>query len=184
MGYSLVCSECRGRTPFNGTYPRFCSHCGADTRPPVDDGVIAMPAFLSAKTKATDKVYRDTERGSEIRAHAAAELAGVHVSEMADLKITNMNDRRDAEIAAMPVVNDVTRMMDAAPKGSPFGFAGGGMGGGGAELSPDVQAGPYPNAGARMRTALHDYHSQLTHGVASSDNPAKETLQPGYRRRG
>jgi hypothetical protein len=183
MGFSLVCSACRGRTPFNGSYPRFCCHCGADTAPPVDDGVIACPAFLSAKTKATDKVYRDAEKGSEFRMHAAAEMAGVPASEMADLKITNMNDRRDAEIAAMPVVNDVTRMMDAMPKGSPFGFNAG-MGGQGVELSPDVQAGPFPNAGARMRTALHDYHSQLTMGTASSDNPAKETLQPGYRRRG
>ena len=183
MGYSLVCSECRGRTPFNGTYPRFCSHCGADTSPPVDDGTIACPAFLSAKTKATDKVYRDTERGSEIRMQAAAELAGCDPSEMSNLKITNMNDRRDAEIAAMPVVNDVTRMMDAMPKGNPFGFNANQYGGG-VELSPDVQAGPYPNAGARMRTAIHGFHSQFTGGVASSDMPAQETMQPGYRRRG
>lgn len=150
MGYSLVCSECRGRTPFHppeagkpSTYPRFCSHCGVDTRSPADDGEVSCPAFLSAKTKATDQHYRDHERGSEVRMHAAAELAGVPASEMSDMKITNLNDRRDAEIAAMPVVNDITKFMENTKIG---GF----QGPNGSEYAGGVRTGPYPNRGSSV----------------------------------
>ena len=83
------------------------------------------------------------------------------------------------EIAAMPVNNAVTQFMAQHPQ-APVGY----VGGQGVNYSGAVQSGSYASMGARTRTSVHDYHSQLTGGVASSDMPALETLQPGYRRRG
>lgn len=107
---------------------------------------ISMPAIRSARTKANDQVYRQMEAASEHRAEKAAEALGVPVSEMSDMKITNLNDRRDAEVAVVPVNNAVTQQMEVLnARGGQFGFT-----------SPDaagfkegVKQGPYPNAGAK-----------------------------------
>ena len=98
----------------------------------------------------TDKVYRDMERASEGRAEQAAEMAGVPVSEMSHLKITNMRDNvQVGESAAMPVVNDVTRQMDAiAARGGQIGFANG------ADFAATTNSGPYPRAGAAALGAI------------------------------
>ena len=178
MGFLLRCPDCRGKFPWTkeARFPRFCPLCKSDMGEERDDDDVVMPAFLSPTTKRTDQVYRDTEKGSEVRAQAAAELAGTSVSDMSNLKITDMNDRRDSPVAYKEVVNPVTQFMAQTGIG---GFRGpDGLGYSGA-----VQAGPSPNAGAKMRTALQEAHSRLS-GGAVSDRPALETQQPGYRRRG
>jgi len=98
----------------DGTPPDYCLNdlCGARIASDRPDDDVVMPAFKTQATKNNDKLYRDIERGSETRAQIAADQLGVPVSEMSGMKVTNLNDRRDAEIAAMPVVNDITRHMD------------------------------------------------------------------------
>ena len=178
MGFSLRCPDCRGKFPWTKEtrMPRFCPLCNADQGEERPDDDIVMPAFLSPKTKRTDQVYKDTEAGSETRMHLAAAAAGVPVSEMSGLKITDLKDSKPGEAAVRDVVNPVSQFM--AQTG-----IGGFRGPDGSGYSGAVQSGPAPNAGARMRTLLHSKHAALS-GGAVSDRPALETTQPGYRRRG
>src|ERR1700675_4882193 len=98
MGYSLRCPECRGKFPWFPAkgMPRFCALCGAEVGHDRADDDVVMPFIKSAKTKSVDSVYRDMEAGSENRARLAAEHAGVPVSEMSSLKITDMRDNMKA----------------------------------------------------------------------------------------
>ena len=100
MGFQLRCPECRDKFPWDpkATWPRYCPLCQADINNDRDDDDVVMPNILSLKTKRTDGVYDGMVKGSEFSAQAAAELAGVPVSEMSSLKITDLNTRRDAEI--------------------------------------------------------------------------------------
>jgi hypothetical protein len=113
--FNAVCPGCRGRFPWDPKlgYPRCCPlpGCGYETE---DKGevVIAAPFIRSANTGKTDACYRQLERDSEVRAQMAADMAGVPVSEMSHLKVTNIRDTKEGEIAAIPVVNDITRQMD------------------------------------------------------------------------
>jgi 3-deoxy-D-manno-octulosonic acid (KDO) 8-phosphate synthase len=153
MAFALRCPECRQAFKWEPTKPdpRHCPLCEADLGEPPGDNVIAIPAFLSAKTKAGDAIYRQAEAASEVRAEKAAELAGCDVSEMSSLKITDMRSTKHAgDIAAMPVVNDVTRQMDAVnARGGQFGFAGGN----GAEFAAGISTGTVTVDG------------QTTHGI-------------------
>ena len=177
MSFALRCPDCRKAFKWDVSKPtpRYCPLCNADMGQEPDDNVVSIPAFLSAKTRAADQVYRDHERASEVRAEKAAEAAGVPVSEMSALKITNMRDaKHQGDLAAIPVVNEVTKQMDAInARGGHFGWQGGG-----AEYSPAVQSGPFPNVGAKMRSAIQRANGNV------SDRPALETQQPGYRIRG
>lgn len=179
MAFGLKCPECRKSFRYDpmGGHPRFCPLCKADIGgEEQDDNVICIPAFLSAATKATDKVYRDSEKASEYRAEKAAETLGVPVSEMSDLKITDFRPTiHEGAVAAAPVVNEVTRQMDAI---NARGGAVGWQGSTGAEYSGAVQTGPYPNAGAKMRSLIHQQNGAI------SERPALETQAPGYRIRG
>lgn len=200
MAVILKCPHCeiKFRCEFGNesSWPDYCPNkkCGIYMGVDVDDDEIVMPSIRHASTVANDRVYREIESGSNLRAQMAAEQLGVPVSEMSDIKITNLNDRRDAEIAAVPVRNEVTRMMEAAPAGV-TGFAGGN----GVGYSGAVQAGPFPNAGAHMRSMIQQNHPQMVqrHAVGKdetgravipsadvvSERPGVETTQPGYRRR-
>jgi hypothetical protein len=158
-----------------GKWPDYCDNPECDTfigTKRADDDV-QMPAFLSARTKHHDTYYRNMEKGSEFRAEAAAELSGASASEMAGLKITNLNDRRDAEIAAIPVKNTVSDLMATG--------VGGFQGADGLAFSAGTQQGALPNVGVRMMTKLPN---AFAGGKMAPDRPALETQQPGYRRRG
>lgn len=196
MAFSLRCPECRGKFPWQPSveWPRYCPLCQADINNDRDDDDIVCPAFLSPRTKATDKVYTDIVKGSEFRAEAAAQLAGTSVEDMSSLKITNLNTRRDAEIMAITPNNPVSQVMAAAPNVTGF------QGAAGAAYSGSVSSGPFASAGARTRTMIHTGHAEavqrhaigVDHNGRSvrpsdsgvSDRPALETTQPGYRRRG
>lgn len=132
MAIILKCPDCEQKFKWTfsdeSRWPDHCPLCGEFMGIDKDDTVIVMPSLRSARTDANDKVYRDMERGSEQRVHLAAEAAGCSPAEMSSLKITNLNDRRDSEIAAMPVQNTVTQHMDSMnARGGQFGFSG--MGG-------------------------------------------------------
>ncbi len=182
MAFSLRCPVCRTKFPWNPRegYPDECPNEDCNSRIGIEDNtVICMPFVRStARSRGIDKVYRDIEASSIQRAEMAAEMAGVPVSDMADLKISDLRStRHEGDIAAVPVVNDVTRFMEQSKVG---GFQGGQA----VEYGSAVQVGPHPNAGARMRTALQNHHGQLTGGAGVSDRPTNEVMQPGYRRRG
>ena len=126
MAFGLKCPECRKTFKWEPSKPdpRHCPRCQADLGEPPDDTVINLPAFLSPKTKASDAVYRQAETASEHRVQQAAALAGCDPSEMSALKITDMRSTKNpGDIAAVPVVNDVTKQMDAInARGGNFGF--------------------------------------------------------------
>jgi hypothetical protein len=176
--WKLRCPDCSGtfKWPGDQELPAFCPLCQAPQTIKADDD-ICLPFIRSAATKAIDNVYRDMERGSEVRAQAAADILGVSASDVSDLKITNIRDAKYGEQSFVPVTNDVTRMMDATPKTTGFQANG-------AMLSPDVQSGPNANSGARMRTSLQKMHAKNFGHHLVSDRPGLETEQPGYRRRG
>ena len=179
MALSLRCPKCRQTFPWADPakgFPDECELCGEYIGSKGNDEV-SLPAFLSPKTKRSDDVYRQTEKGSETRVQLAAEAAGCSPEDMSSLKITNLNDRRDAETMAIAApVNAVTQHM-AAMNHTPWRSNG-------AEYSGQVQSGPFPNAGAKTRTAIQSQHAQMAGSGAVSDRPALEVLQPGYRRRG
>jgi hypothetical protein len=147
-----------------------------------DRDEVEIPSFLSMKTRNTDAVYRHAEIASEHRAHMAADMLGVPVSEVSDMKITNMRDNmREGDIAAMPPQKTaVTRAMENSPQ---FGF----NPNQGVEYSHGVQSGPYANSGVNFLQKLREHHVRTADprqaGKVSSDLPALETMQPGYRRR-
>jgi len=175
MGFQLRCPECRDKFPWDpkAAWPRYCPLCQTDINNDRDDDDVVMPNILSLKTKRTDGVYDGMVKGSEFRAQAAAELAGVPVSEMSSLKITDLNTRRDAEIMAVAPNNPVTQFMQQNKVGGFQGVNGAAYGGA-------VASGPFPNVGAATRTMIQKQHP----AAATSDRPALETQQPGYRRRG
>lgn len=128
MAVVLRCPACREKFKYDVSvgWPDRCPLCKEDINNYRADDDIVMPAFLSPKSKANDKVVRDIMDGSEVRAQLAAGMAGVPVEDMSNLKITNLNDRRDAEISAMPVNNAVTQHMDNMQRqGMPVGFGAG-----------------------------------------------------------
>lgn len=174
MAVKLRCPVCRKTFPWDVAhgFPDDCPECGAHVASDRPDDEIVMPSLRTAKMALTDQVYRQMESGSEVRAQAAAEQLGVPVSEMSDLKITDLRSTRNpGEIAAPPLPAHLQGI------GS-FGGANG------SQYSAQVQSGPSPNAGAKARTAIQAYHGNLTKGYAVTDSPALETQQPGYRRRG
>lgn len=141
-----------------------------------------MPHIGRPTTKATDGHYRAMEEGSEHRANVAREM-GLDAEAAAALKITDMRDRvHEGEMSAIPVNNPVSQIMAQAPPGT-VGYQNHGV-----QYSPAVRSGQYPNAGAHTMQALRTVHSHFLRdaghvGTTTSDIPALETVQPGYRRR-
>ena len=179
----LRCPECREAFPWDAKrpWPVHCPLCRYDiSLPPGDE--ITMPFIsTSGKTKAADKVYRDMEAGSQVRAEAAADMTGQPVSEFSDLKITNLRDNmKQGEMAIAPVNNIVSQQMEAMKsRGMPVGF-----GANGAGFSGEVRSGPFANAGAKMIDVVRSQHAKSTGSVGMSSMPAVETLQPNYKPRG
>lgn len=144
----IRCPVCRTKFKWDLAalgYPEECpvktceSHIGHDR---ADDDVV-MPFVRSvAKAHVVDKVYRDMERGSEIRAQAAAEMTGATNEEMSGLKITDLRTGgRPGDVAAVPVpVNEVSKMIEANP--GHFGHQAGNA------FAGNVRTGPFPQRGS------------------------------------
>jgi len=145
--WKLRCPECR-ETFVTRDLDGACPHCKWTPEKPKGEVVeIAMP-FLrtSGKTAAADKLYRDMEKGAEIRAQAAAEQLGISVADTG-LKMTNMLDnRKPGENSAPPVTAELSRLQSAGGKVQFMPN--------GAEYAAGVKAGPHPNAGARTMSSL------------------------------
>jgi hypothetical protein len=158
MAYCLRCPDCRGKFPWiaGEKIPDFCPLCGEKVagQDRADDDVV-MPFLRKATTDRTDKLYRDMEAGSEVRAQAAAELAGVPVSEMSDLKMTDMKDHlRPGDISAVESKDAENRLKAASPH-SQWGFQGegkehaAGVASGAVNINGKIVQGIEPHAGAR-----------------------------------
>ncbi len=188
MPFVVKCPGCKQKVKWLADDPPDdCPACGHRLVSDRADSDVVMPNILAFSTRCQDGVYKAMEKASEHRMYEAAEMAGCDASEMSDLKITNLRDNmKQGEIAAIPVVNDVTRQMDAIRAANPnaqMGF------GGGIGYSESVPTGPYPNAGARTQQAFRRAHAdrmsgQLARGDVMSDLPANEiTRNPNYRSR-
>jgi hypothetical protein len=178
----IRCPVCREKFKWDITqgYPEQCLNpeCASRIAHDREDDDIVLPFVRSSeRSKTIDNVYRDMERGSEQRAQMAAEMTGAPVSEMSDLRITNLNDRqRPGDIAAQPVNNPVSQFMQANP-----GIAG--FAANGAAFAGGVSAGHLPNVGAKMRSFIQGQHSASGH--VTSEIPTIEThYNPGYRWKG
>lgn len=139
----LQCPGCNEKFYCAGDWPDCCPLCGYDTALS-DDNVITMPALRKAATGATDKVYRDMERASEHRVHAAAEMAGVPASDMAALKMTDLKDNtREGENAVAEKVPDIGQkwLSNGAEYGS-------GIASGAVTINGKTVTGIAPRAGA------------------------------------
>jgi hypothetical protein len=176
MAVVLKCPACEKKFKYDVTqgWPDFCPLCSADINNRVPDNVVVMPAFLSQKSKNNDKVARDIMDGSEKRAELGAAMAGVPVSEMSNLKITNLNDRKDAEFSAVEVNNPVTqRMAEMQARGMPTGF-------GVAEaqnFATQAHTGVAPHAGLRSRNRVQAALAP----IGSAPLPLEITNNPNYR---
>lgn len=142
--------------------PQCCPHCGYMYDDGIDDGVIAMPNILSARSKSIESVARGVMDGSEVRAEIAAEMTGGAKEDFKDLKITNLNDGRQSEFATKDVSNEVTRVMEATPGLTGF------QPNAGLAYAGAVNSGPYPRAGARHATKLTMLHQQHKQAVLSA----------------
>jgi len=178
MAVVLKCPACEKKFKYDVTqgWPDFCPLCSADINNRVPDDVVTVPAFLSQKSKNNDKVARDIMDGSEKRAEMAAAMAGVPTSEMANLKITNLNDRNDAQFSAPEVRNPVTERMDAMSKaGLPTGF-----GTNAADAMARAAAshtGDSPYAGLRTMKTMQ----QKLSPIGQAPLPKQITENPNYR---
>jgi hypothetical protein len=156
----LQCPECTHKFYAPSMFPECCPGCGYEYDPH-DDTVISMPAIKSLVSKIADQTYRDMERSSEARAETAAQMAGVPVSDMSSLKITDLRDNTKPGEIAMPTVNNaVTQQMDLmAARGGTVGFVGGsefaaGTAQGVVSLNGKVMTGIVPRAGATALGSL------------------------------
>jgi hypothetical protein len=184
MIVTLKCDACLEKFRWEYTeitgWPNACPCCGASTALPEGD-VITLPAIRTkGNTANNDQLYRDIEKGSEHRAEVAADMLGVPVSEMSDMKVTNLNDRRDTEVAAveLPPSPVTQRMVEMQARGIPSGWQAAGSG---VAASPQIQGGFYPNAGAHFQKAVRERHARMTNFTATPDNLVPtEVTNPNY----
>lgn len=174
-----ACPKCSGQfsylhhpNPEQDPAPRFCPLCGFDTQADESSGLapaITAPALMSARTRSIDGHMTAMEESSYQHAAATGEPS---------LKMTDMRTNlREGDITAMPVNNDISRMIDANP--GRFGFQGGQQQA--VEYSQTAHTGYAPNAGVRALNALRSGHAAS--GGVTTSLPALETQQPGYRSR-
>ena len=178
MAVLLKCPACREKFRYDVTngWPDLCPICNTDITNRVPDNVVVVPAFLSQKSKNNDKVARDIMDGSEARVDMAAAMAGTSREDMSGLKITNLNDRNDAQFSVPDVVNPVTQHMVAMQeRGLPVGF-----GAGTAEAMGRAAAahtGPEPYAGLRARNRVQ----AALPPIGQAPLPKQITENPNYR---
>lgn len=178
MAVVLKCPVCEKKFKYDISqgWPDFCPLCSADINNRRADDDVVVPAFLSQKSKNNDKVARDIMDGSETRAQLAASMAGTDVSEMANLKITDLNDRNDAQFSAPEVRNPVTERMAAMQAaGLPTGF--GTNASDAMARAADSHVGDAPYAGLRERNRLQ----RLLPPVGQAPLPKQITENPNYR---
>lgn len=169
MAVRIKCPDCGEKFRWNIDklgWPEVCPVCAYDTALP--EGDEPASPYISKGKQTADTLYRQMEAGSEFRAQLAGEPS---------LKMTNLKDNlRAGDIAEVPIVNDVSRLVDTAPQ--MFGHTTQGL-----AFSQGVSQGHFPNAGARTQEVIRSQHTQLAGPGTVSDRPAAEVTSPGYQRR-
>jgi hypothetical protein len=164
----MVCREAFRWDATNGL-PEYCEVCheyiGSDGK---DE--VAAPSIATFRGKNPDRLYRDMEAKSEFRAQQAAEMMGDSSVDTSHLRMTDMKDgMREGDTAFKPVVNDVTRAMDAAPQQTGFSPQAQQIG---LQASAGTRVGPYPNAGTDyIQNVLKQNHGR-NYRAPISDNPS------------
>lgn len=183
--YSIRCPVCRQKMPWNEAdgFPSKCFNpeCGHGIGNNRDNDDVVIPWIrTNQRTVAIDKVYRDMERGSEIRAQAAADMLGVPVAEMSALKITDMHDnQRPGDVADKPQVSTEMRsFMQENPQGpAQVGFGQGAAAG--LHFSQFTSQGKYPNAGRRMQDIIrNDHPSNVLKHCVGVDAYTRQPVRP------
>jgi hypothetical protein len=160
-------------------WPKFCPMCGYTTAMPQRDE-IQSPYVSAGRPKAllqsAEQTYRELESSSARNAIAAADAAGVPASEMSSLKITDLNTQlRPGDIAAKPVVNDVTRFMDrnrqvvTQMQANAMGYA------------AQAHSGKDAYAGARAFAALRGAHAEVGPRVVLSGQKVAKGERPSVQ---
>ena len=161
-----------------------CPHCAFVPESEYPPAVVS-PHIQRSVVHAVDGMHRAMEEGANHRATVAQEVHGLDAVEAGLMRETNSRDHlRPGDTSFAPVVNDITRMMDATPRAT--GFSGGAAQG--MALSSSVQTGAFPNAGLRAMQELRAGHAANVASTGhrapvTSSVPALETQQPGYRKR-
>ncbi len=127
---------------------------------------VASPLISQPKHTAADVSYRELESSTAARASAAADMLGVPVSEMADMKITNMGSSLRQGDMAVPLVapdNPVAKAMEAQPNSMGFNAA----------LNPETVAqiqSARANAGYGAKAAdnVRDFHQKYASQIVAS----------------
>ena len=159
MAMKVRCPTCRKTFPWDftaaGGWPDICpirecqSRIGGDR---ADDDIVLPFISTSGKTKATDKVYRDMERGSEVRAEAAREMTGASAEEVSGLKITDLKPTTHAgDIAAPPLPAHLQHVGGFKGNGAEFAA---GISTGDVTLNDKVVGHVAPRAGITAQTAI------------------------------
>ena len=178
MAVILKCPACREKFKYDVSkgWPDACPICKTDINNRRDDDDVVCPNIFSAKSKANDGVARQIMDGSETRVEMAAAMAGTSKEDMAGLKITNLNDRKDAQFSAVEVHNPVTERMDAMAKaGIPTGF--GTNASDAMARAAAAHTGDAPYAGLRERNRLQ----RLLPPIGQAPLPKQITENPNYR---
>lgn len=168
----LRCPDCRGKFPWDASakWPEFCPLCGENIDHDNHDKVVMPFVTSTGSVHSYDKLYRDMERGSEFRAQAAAAELGVPVSEVSHLKMTNMRDHpKEGETSHIPIVNEVSKQMDALNARTPnsqgfVGANGGSQFGGGATGDITVNGQVYKGEARAGIKAMHTVRAKMGMG--------------------
>jgi hypothetical protein len=158
MPFVVKCPGCKQKIKWLADDPPDdCPACGYRLGSDRADDDVVCPNILSFASRCQDGVYKAMERASEERVYQAAEMAGCDASDMKDLKITNLRDNmKQGEIAAMPVVNDVTRHMDRLKA-----------------MNPNAQVGYGADASAGAEYAVGAATGRIADGVPGSIMPRR-----------
>lgn len=164
------CPECRGKfPPVRGEdFPTRCYAVQSDgalgcgySYKEVDDNVIAMPAFLSDRTRSIDGTARAIQDGGDTRAQLAADLAGCSVADMSGLKVPD-----PSKPPSINANSEVAQSMRAMPQATGFNPAAG------AEFAAGTRQGPLPNAGAHFAGKIQSMHKSLERSLSVSGKRA------------
>ena len=162
------CPECNGyfdhlHMHATDAPPSFCVLCGASTAEVTPE--LSAPHISKTIGKATDQVYRAMEDSSQHRAELAAEAAGVDVSEMSAMKLTNMrDDTREGENSVKVEATPVSTFM-----------ANTGVGGmqtaeAAAGFAAAAATGPFARQGNKTMTDVVRSHRQVASQVEMRGN--------------
>lgn len=169
--YKWKCPNCGG-IQRRKEMPKACPDCGYVSSL-VAKSEIQMPLVANPHNAVADKSYRQYEAASEANAIAAAEMAGVPVSEMASLKVTNFETSlREGDLAVKPPSNEVSRFIDQNPtnyrnlQANAIGYA------------AMAHEGPAAHAGASAFSMLRQRHAESGARVVAAGQTRLKTENP------